>query len=192
MTLVQALDIFLPLLGVLLVGVLVPVYLVGKANADRRDDNERADRMHREDREADWKRQDEVAERAEKAKLAVLESQRLISDQATEAARLLLDTNKEVEKKQAETNGMLNVIHTLVNSNMTAAMQAEFDATQRELAMMKEVMALKGAAGLEPTPEVLAAISSTQDKLAELASALSDRAKAQAKTLRDQGAGGEA
>lgn len=92
--------------------------------------------MHREDRLADWARQDALA---------------------------------------AKTNGKLDVIHVLVNSNMTAAMQAELDAIKREIVMMREVAALNLAAGREPTVEALAAIEATQVKIAELESQLADR-----------------
>lgn len=100
----------------------------------------RTERMHREDREANWARQDELA---------------------------------------AKTNGKLDVIHTLVNSQLTAAMQSELDAIVRELAMMLEVIELKKAAGFEPTPDALAALAAAQAKIAELTAALEDRAKAQ-------------
>ena len=167
MTLIQILDIFLPLLGVLLVGVLVPVYLVARSNNDRREDNERAVIMHREDREAEWARQDELAARAARA-------QHDLSEQAAEAARMLMDTN-----------GKLDVIHTLVNSNMTAAMQSEYAAVVRELAVMREIMELKKANGLEPSTAVLTAIAATEIKLNELRAALEDRAEAQ-KRVEDQ------
>jgi len=167
MTLVQLLDIFLPLLGVLLVGVLVPVYLVGRANNDRREDNERAIIMHREDREAEWARQDELAARAAKA-------QKDLSEQAAKAARMLRDTADETHSK-------LDVINTLVNGNMTAAMHSEYDAVARELAVMREIMELKKANGLEPSTAVLMAIAATETKLNELRAALEDRAEAQKK-----------
>lgn len=104
-------------------------------------------RMHRQDREADWARQDILAERA-------------------------ADTAKE-------TNGKLDVIHTLVNSQLTAAMQSELDAIVRELAMMLEVIALKKAAGFEPTAEALAALDAAQAKVADLTAKLEDRHRAQ-------------
>jgi hypothetical protein len=72
-------------------------------------------------------------------------------------------------------NGKLNTIHTLVNSNMTASMQAELDATMRELAMMHEVIDLKRVAGHEPTPGALDAITFTEGKIADLRARLDDR-----------------
>jgi hypothetical protein len=179
------------LIGVLAVGILAPAWLLS-----------RTERIHREDRQADWDRQDQVAEKAEKAAADLAKSQKRIADKAEEAATLLLANNERVAQTQAETNGKLDVIHTLVNSNMTAAMQSEFDAVSRELAMMREVAALKQAAGQEPSAETTAAIGATEAKLHELDAALADRAQAQARvtdpgidvttTTTIRGAGGEA
>jgi hypothetical protein len=158
----------------------------------------RTERMHREDRIADYARQDEkdritkaaadeVAKKAEQAATDLAASQKAIADQAAEAATLLLANNERVAETQKETNGKLDVIHTLVNSNMTAAMQSELDATVRELAMMQEVMELKRTAGQEPSPETLTAVGATTTKIAELQATLADRAKAQAQVAKAGG-----
>jgi hypothetical protein len=141
----------------------------------------RTERMHREDRLADYERQDKVARAAERTAVDLIASQKRIADQAAEAAALLLAANERVARTAQVTNGKLDVIHTLVNSNMTAAMQSEYDATVRELAMMREVLALKQAAGGAPGAEALTAITATEVKLAELAAALEDRARAAAR-----------
>lgn len=107
----------------------------------------RTDRLHREDRAADWARQDALAAAARTA----------------------------VQEATEHTNGKLDVIHELVNSNMTAAMQSELDAVRRELAMMREVIALNQAAGREPDAETLAAVRATEAKITELAATLADR-----------------
>lgn len=75
------------------------------------------------------------------------------------------------------TNGKLDVIHTLVNSSMTAALQSELDAIVRELAMMNEVIALHKAAGREPSKQALAALLSTDSRITELRASLAERAK---------------
>jgi hypothetical protein len=137
----------------------------------------RTERMHREDRLADYERQDKVARAAERTAVDLIASQKRIADQAAEAAALLLAANERVARTAQVTNGKLDVIHTLVNSNMTAAMQSEYDATVRELAMMREVLELKEAAGREPGREAQAAIAATEARLAELAAALEDRAQ---------------
>jgi hypothetical protein len=69
----------------------------------------------------------------------------------------------------------LRVIHSLVNSNMTAHMQSELEATVRELAMMREVARLHSEAGRDPTEETRSAIDLTQARVAELRAVLGDR-----------------
>ena len=125
----------------------------------------------------DWRRQDIVADRAAKAAQAITIGMKETADQAQVAAKLLVINNEAVASTAAVTQSKLDVIHTLVNSNMTAAMQAELDATVRELAMMNEVIALNRAAGREPSKEALGAIVDTGAKIAELRAALADRLK---------------
>jgi hypothetical protein len=58
---------------------------------------------------------------------------------------------------------------------MTAEMQAELDATRRELAMMKEVISLNRATGREPSEEATQELHVTQAKIDELTAQLQDR-----------------
>jgi hypothetical protein len=58
---------------------------------------------------------------------------------------------------------------------MTTVMQNELDATTRTLAMMRELIEVKQAAGLEPTPQVLALVETTQAKVDELKANMADR-----------------
>lgn len=69
------------------------------------------------------------------------------------------------------------VIHKLVNSNMTSAMQSELDATVRDLSSLQEIVELKKAAGREPTTQALAVIKTAETKVKELTAALLDRLK---------------
>jgi len=173
-------TVVVSLIGVLAVGVVIPVLLVRNAESARREDQAEAARLHREDRDAEWARQDEIAARAAATAASIEAAQRGAAERADEAARLLIDNNERVAKSQLETNGRLDVIHTLVNSSMTAAMQSEFDAVTRELAMMREVVELKKASGMEPSAAALAAVKTTEAKLNELAVTLEDRARTQA------------
>ena len=100
-------------------------------------------RMHRQDREADWARQD------------------ILSERAADGVK--------------ETNGKLDVIHELVNSNLTAEIQAKLDALITTLAMLHEVIDLKRAAGREPTSGALAAVEATEAKIAEARRQLAER-----------------
>ena len=114
-------------------------------------------------RREDWARQDNVA-----AKAAV-------------AAQLLVDSNKKVAVVAAElgkeTIGKLDQIHTLVNSQMTAAMTDALDADQRTLAMMRELVDVKRKIGEEPTQQSLDAISAVEAKISERRAMLEDRSQ---------------
>lgn len=142
-------------------------------------------RQRRQEKFDEYTRQDQVAARVEDAARKLLQRQDEVAAKAAEAAKLLLANNERVAADAEKANAKLDVIHTLVNSNMTAALQSEMDATTRELAMMREVVELKRAAGSDPTTEVLAAIEATKMKLGELAATLADRlaANEQAKKI---------
>ncbi len=125
-------------------------------------------RQRREEKREDWKRQDEVAA------------------QAAEAAQLLLDAQAETIRKTDEVaaahkqdniriSDKLEVIRVDVNSNMTAAMQAELDATEGQLVLMREVIALKEAQGQQPSGESLALLTAKHDRINELKATLNDR-----------------
>jgi hypothetical protein len=122
-------------------------------------------RQRHADKEEDWARQDAVAA------------------QAVEAAQLLVESNKQIAARSIETNCKLDLIHTLVNSSMTAALTAERDSMVRELAMMQEIVQLKGKDG--PTPVAARAITLTEARIAELNVVLVDRLKA-AEVVADQ------
>ncbi|MGA2412710.1 MAG: hypothetical protein ABSG46_20295 [Candidatus Binataceae bacterium] len=136
----------------------------------------------------------EVAHKAAEAAVSLTASQTQVASKAAEAAVDLIASQKVVADTlvvaNAKTNSKLDVIHALVNSNMTTAMQSELDATVRELAMMREVVALNGAAGRPPSEESLGAIDATQTKINELKAALADRAEAAQRVVSDAGAGG--
>jgi anion-transporting ArsA/GET3 family ATPase len=100
-----------------------------------------------------------------------------VADKAAEAATLLLAENKRVAATAEKTNEKLDVIHILVNSNMTAAMQSELDATVREAAMMREVMRLNKSAGQAPTTAATDALAETDKRIAKLRAELHDRLK---------------
>ena len=118
-------------------------------------------RSRRVDKKLDWEREDKVAKKAE------------------EAAKLLLESNKQIAETAAqshlETNQKLEVIRVDVNSNMTAAMKAELDATVDQLTLMHEVVALKKAQGIEPTKEIVARIAAKGERINELKATLKDR-----------------
>lgn len=120
--------------------------------------------MAREDREADWARQDKVAAEARAA--------------AENVAAQLLSAEEHASAAEEKTHEKLDVIHVLVNSNMDAAMQGELDAVRRELAMTREVAALTRAAGREPAVRLLGAIEAAGLRIAALEAQLAERKKA--------------
>ncbi len=124
-------------------------------------------------------KQNETAAAAERARIDLAESQKVIADQAAQAASLLLANNELVAQTSAGIATQLGVIHGLVNSDMTKAMQAEYNATEALLVIQEELIDIKRAAGQEPTETILAAVATTRAKLHELAASLEDRARAQ-------------
>lgn len=119
-------------------------------------------------------------------KIEDYERQDAVADQAAKAARLLLASNERVAADTRQTNrkldavsGDVKVIHMLVNSNMTAAKQAELAATERELAMMKVILAMNAAAGKVEDPDAVAAINSTEESISKLRAELEDRLRQQ-------------
>ena len=87
----------------------------------------------------------------------------------------LFVVNRRIEKTFTSTNLKLDAVHVLVNSNMSASMQAELDGAVRELAMMHEVIELKKAAGQEPSKMALDAIIRTEGRIDELQARINDR-----------------
>ncbi len=153
----------------------------------------RTEKMHREDQLEQYKREDRVAAAAKKAAEDLVVSQRKIADQAAEAATLLLKSQQDsiartnevarlAAAAQVEAAAKLDQlglqtkrIHTLVNSEMTAARQAELDQTRAMIVVLKRVIALAESRGLRVASEDAEALESAQDRAAELEAILADR-----------------
>lgn len=102
----------------------------------------------------DWARQDAVADR-------LFSSNERVAKAAKEAA--------------SQTNLKLDVIHTLVNSNMTASMQSELDSTVRELILLRVVLGLHKDAGKGVDNDTLLRIKTAENRVVELQALLKDR-----------------
>lgn len=133
----------------------------------------------------DWRRQDEVAARAEAAAEKVSE----VADQAASAAALLVkrqddaaeaarqaaedlvDANENLKKETARAasivNGKLDQIHTLVNSNLSAAMD------DRLTAIRALIVALEQAA--DQSSAARSRIQALENTAIELEAQLADR-----------------
>lgn len=123
-------------------------------------------RQRRAEKLEDYIRQDQVAERAARAVVAV--------------AQVGMATNSKLE-----------VIHGLVNSSLTSAMQSEHDAIAAQLILLKELTQIRKDAGKEPSTETISALGALEAKLAELTIHLAERAK-QAEVAAAQVKSGEA
>jgi hypothetical protein len=132
-------------------------------------------RQHAADRREDWERQDLVAERLQQRNEEVAARAHDVAIQTQHAAQLLLANNKAVDAATRATNTKLDVIHTLVNSNMTAALQGELDSTRANLVTLRELIGLRVAQGQEPDDDARAALAALEEKVGRLASNLQDR-----------------
>jgi len=110
------------------------------------------------EKQEDWRREDIVAEKA------------------AEAAKLLLAENKKVAASAKEASGKLDAIHILVNSNMTAAMEAQLVALQGQLVVMNRLAKIE-----DPTVNEQAAINAVEKQIAELTATVRDRLAATTK-----------
>lgn len=104
------------------------------------------------DKEQDYARLDEVAEKAEAA--------------AARNASLIAESNQRQSKDSVEINGKLDVIHINGNSTLTAAMVIALDGLKRELLLLEAM----------PTP-MLIMIEVTKKKIEEFEAIIDERNK---------------
>lgn len=135
-------------------------------------------------RSEDWARQDVIAERAQQYADAQAARQTLIAERVAEVAA-------EAEKTSKLQTARLEQIHTLVNSNLTAALQDQLDTRKENLVLLRESMAVKQYSGIAPSLETLAVIETASARIAELEAQMKDRLKsteeAEAKLQKDMG-----
>jgi hypothetical protein len=79
----------------------------------------------------------------------------------------------------------VKVIHDLVNSDMTAALQAGLDANRGQLAGLKELVAFKQAQGVEVDQSTLALLVALDARVNDLEGALAGRVRKQAAAIMD-------
>ena len=96
--------------------------------------------------------------------------------QDTKTAVAVLESEHHQSAKVQEAK--LDQIHTLVNNNMTAAMEDQLEARKSSLASLQEIVALRKESGASPNPDSVAAIESIKEKIGDLEAQLSDRLKA--------------
>jgi hypothetical protein len=122
------------------------------------------------------KQQAEIALVAEKAADLVAARAETVALQAAEAARLLVISNRAAAEAAANLGKKIDVVHTIVNSTLTQAMQDVFDSSQHELEIMLQIGS---------TNEARIAVLRT--RLLELRNTISERNKAAANLPPPQG-----
>ncbi len=126
-------------------------------------------RARRIEREIDFARQDEVALKARETAALLLAAQKVTiekTDQVAETATL----------RSLEVNTQLRQIHTLVNSDMTAARQGQLDQSRKSLMLLKKVAGMAEKLGLPPpSKEELLEMEETEKHIVELEAILADR-----------------
>jgi hypothetical protein len=128
----------------------------------------RTERMHREDQLADYQRQDQVAREAKAAAEALLAQQVA----AAEAAR---ERDIESALMLGRINAQADRIHTLVNSDMTAARQEELDQAESTIVILERVINTARAKGIQPEAEDLEALEAARARRDRLEQILADR-----------------
>lgn len=86
----------------------------------------------------------------------------------------------------------MRVIHDLVNSDMTAALQAGLDASRGQLVLLRRAIEADQAAGIEPEPTDLGALVSLDARVKDLEQTLSGRVRQQAAAIMDAAQKGHA
>jgi hypothetical protein len=120
--------------------------------------------QRRAEKKEDYARQDLVAAKAERAADRAREAAEAVAEQAAAAAELLLEQNHRVARTAEATQDQLKVIHGLVNSSLTSAMENELKALEGQLSLLRE----------RPQAAVVQ-IAETAGKVDELRARLNDR-----------------
>jgi hypothetical protein len=95
---------------------------------------------------------------------------------ARTAARKAAEVQAATVENQAVVTSKLDVIHTLTNATLSAAKQAELDATRRELILTRELIDYRAEGGHEPSAEMLAAVVTLRERVDRLTVEMTDRA----------------
>ena len=82
-----------------------------------------------------------------------------------------------IDENQKVTVARLAVIHTLVNSTLTAALQSELEGARREELLLRELIQMRTDVGHAVTDDQTAALGAIQRRISELTAATRDRAE---------------
>lgn len=101
-------------------------------------------------------------------------------DDRRQVRETLKAQNVKANMAAVEIKGQLSEIHTLVNSQLTEAKQAELDSARLLLIMAQRVVARDEREGAQPGKDDLSILAATQAKIKHLEGVLKDRAVQQA------------
>jgi hypothetical protein len=125
----------------------------------------------RADKDQDWARQDAVSDRLLASNALVAKS----ANKLLESSALVVASASVTEERLKELVIGQTQIHTLVNSNLTAAKQAQLEALEAKLTVQREMTAFRKQVGKDVDKEALANMEATAIKIAELKAELADR-----------------
>lgn len=104
---------------------------------------------------------------------------------------VLTEANQKMVAKAAEvaerTGNGLAVIHTLVNANLTKAMESERSAIEQALGAITEAIDMKLTIGVEVLPESFAAQAKLEEQLSVLSDEIEERHATMRKILQQNG-----
>lgn len=168
------------LLGTIVAGVQVLLLAIVTGWLNRRKEDRDAERLaaaaqlaadlRSREKAEDYRRQDEVADRVTRV--------------ATKAAEVAAAMTKKLDEGLEQGQR----IHTLVNSDMTAARTGERDAMKLLAVSLKSQLAVNTKGGIPPLKELTDQIEYAETRIVELNQILADRLAAQAKVDRDTAA----
>jgi hypothetical protein len=101
--------------------------------------------------------------------------ERRLSERQDEVASRVSEVAVKAARVASRTEHQLGQIHTLVNSDMTAARQAELDQTRKHLTTLARLIEADLRRGEEPSLEDLEEQSKMQARASELEAILADR-----------------
>lgn len=126
-------------------------------------------KRHREiERLEDQERQDQVAEKAAEVQTLLLKTTAASIARTDEVARLAAEN-------VSDTNAQLRRIHKQVNSNLTEEKRDRLVVLEAHLTLMLELVAVKKAAGLQPSTETIEKIDTLRANISALQMTIAER-----------------
>jgi len=127
----------------------------------------------------DWARQDLVAARLEKKQDDIAKAAQKTADLLVKAQEETIRRTDVVAKRAREADddiqAQLKQIHTLVNSDMTAARKAELVAVETALGLLNRVIAINHRAGMPISSDDRESKDDKETRIEELKTIIADR-----------------